>query len=467
MSSTVERSNGFLPLQPLRHADPTAVGLWDMDRGPAITRPLQLPSHGARDQLVLVRLHGEPLTILHLEAAPGEERPDQLLEAVWHGASEELIAHVSTCGCLPVPEGVDDLAALLETGGRATPRQTPPRPRGRAAAIVCTTGEQPELLRRSLESLVGMDGGDAEIVVVDNRPSRAGTRALVEEFGARAPVRYVRESRPGLAIARNAGLAATGGVDFVAFTDDDAVVDPDWLSWLLAPFRHPEVQAVTGLVMPLRLESEAEKRFERYAGFGKGVAGATYDAGGYAARDRFLFPYWGGMFGSGNSMAFRRETLIARGGFDPALGAGTPTAGGEDIAAFTDVILAGGRLVYEPRSICWHQHRGTEEALRAQVRNYGIGLTAVLWKYWTSDWRFSVTVARSVPGLLGLVRSRREDRALERLPSDLAALEGRGRLLGPWRYVSSRRRARRAGVPAPTGREHRTQGDQAGFQTRT
>ena len=51
-------------------------------------------------------------------------------------------------------------------------------------------------------------------------------------------------------------------------------------------------------------------------------------------------------------MAFRRDVLLAVGGFDPALGAGTPTGGGEDIAAFTDVMLGGGRLVYEPRSVC-------------------------------------------------------------------------------------------------------------------
>jgi GT2 family glycosyltransferase len=222
------------------------------------------------------------------------------------------------------------------------------------------------------------------------------------------------------------------------------VVDRQWLSWLLEPFSESGVTVSTGLVLPLALRSTAEKRFEQYAGFGKGVARETYDNAANSARERFLYPYWGGMFGSGNSMAFRRASLLAAGGFDPALGAGTATAGGEDLAAFTDLILDGGRLVYEPRSLCWHEHRGDERALRQQVRNYGIGLTAVLWRYFTSDWRFSATLLRSLPSIVELARSRSHDREADRLPADLARVELRGRLLGPWMYMASSRRVRRS-----------------------
>lgn len=376
---------------------------------------------------------------------------------------------------------------MLESDDHRCAGSTPVRPDGKAAVIVCTTGAQPRALMRSLQALARMGDDNFEVVVVDNRPARSETQTLVESFASPIPVRYVAEPRPGLSRARNAGVAAAPSAAYVAFTDDDVIVDRSWLAWLLEPFARPSVQAVTGLVMPLRLQSRAEKRFEHYAGFGKGVRPATYDLTEHAAGDRFLYPYWGGMFGSGNSMAFRREALAAVGGFDPALGAGTPTAGGEDLAAFTDVILAGGQLVYQPRSLCWHEHRADEQALRTQVHNYGIGLTAVLWRYLTSDWRFSRRLVSSLPSIARLTRDRSSERELDRMPADLSRLELQGRLLGPWRYMVSRRRSRaskdtdaarqrtgeRRGAGGGTvaerrlSGERRAQADQAGAQTRT
>ncbi|HEX3617424.1 MAG TPA: glycosyltransferase [Solirubrobacteraceae bacterium] len=503
MSSSIERSNGFLPLAPLRHAGATAVGVWDMDRAGGVTPAMELPANGSprpgspvpgapapeapapeapgpepSDQLVLVRLHQQPLAILHLGVAGGAVTRDALMAAAWPAAGEAILNHITRCRCLPAAEGAGELSMLLDAAARASsdagsapgaarpcPGGTARRPPGKAAVILCTTGADQDQLRRSLQALAAVRDDDFGLVLVDNRPrSGSATLTLVESFVSRVRIRYVAEPLPGLARARNAGLQAAGDAAYVAFTDDDAVVDPGWLAWLLDPFYDDGVAAVTGLVMPLQLGSAAEKRFEHYAGFGKGVERAVYDLNEHAAPERFLYPYWGGMFGSGNSMAFRRDALLAVGGFDTALGAGTPTAGGEDLAAFTDVILGGGRLVYEPRSLCWHQHRGDEQALRAQIRNYGIGLTAVLWRYLMTDWRFSASVLRSLPAIARLARSRSDDRNSDRLPSDLARLELRGRLLGPWRYLQSRHRVGAAGQI--TGRRHQ-EADQAGVQTRT
>ena len=441
--SGIESSNGFLPLAPLSHDQPTAVGVIELASRSTTAWPLGMDGQRAHDQLLLVRLHGQPLTLLHLDGPPSDDDRGRIVDAVWERARAQLESHVAVCRCLPIPLTHDGLRSRLEDSSGSCSCLTPPRPSGRAAVIICTAGRVAEL-RRALESLTRLVDEDFELVVVDNRPSIPGTRELVEQMAADAPIRYVAEPRPGLARARNAGVHAVAAAEYVAFTDDDVIVDPGWLAWLLAPFADHGVDGVTGLVLPLRLDSAPQKRFELYAGFGKGVNREVYDITEHRADDRFLFPYWGGMFGSGNSMAFRRRALLTVGGFDPALGAGTPTAGGEDIAAFTDVILAGGQLVYEPRSLCWHEHRGDESALRDQVHNYGTGLTAVLWRYLTTDWRFAVRLGASLVAITRLARSRSEDRETDRLPSDLARLEVRGRLLGPWRYTLSRRAARRS-----------------------
>jgi GT2 family glycosyltransferase len=488
MSSEIDRSNGFLPLAPLRHAEPTAVGVWDMDRAGTVMRPLEPPAAGVRDQLVLARLHRQPLAIVQIEQPPGEETRAALMSAVWQAASEAIIEHVTEHRCLRAPEDHEELSMMLDAdGGSACAGGTARRPAGKAAVVVCTTGSDQDTLARCLQALTRLNTRDFEVIVVDNRPSLPQTRNLVDGFVAPCRIRYVPEPRPGLARARNTGVAVAHDAAYVAFTDDDVVVDAEWLAWLLDPFMQPEVEAVTGLVMPLRLGSPAEKRFEHYAGFGKGVVTARYDLGEHAAADRFLYPYWGGMFGSGNSMAFRRDTLDAIGGFDPALGAGTPTAGGEDLAAFTDVVLHGGQIVYQPRSLCWHEHRGDEQALRTQVRNYGIGLTAVLWRFLTRDRRFTARLVRSLPAIVALARRRGAERQLDQMPADLARLELRGRLLGPWRYVISHRQARafvngdaarqstgerrqtvrRPGAAGQMTGERRPETDQAGAQTRT
>jgi O-antigen biosynthesis protein len=469
-----ETSTGFLPIAPLKHSDPTAVGVFELESRAGIVRPLGEGPAGARDQLVLARLHGQPLALLHLLEPPGNEDRALVIEELWRRAREQIEDHIRACGCLPMPTGSGEFKAALEAAEADCPRLTPPRPPGRAAVIVCTVGRL-EALQRALESLTRVSCSDFEIVVVDNRPSQLGTRELIECFSALAPIRYVVEPRPGLAMARNAGVAAAVGAEYVAFTDDDVVADPAWLGWLLAPFVDSEVEAVTGLVLPLSLDSTAEKRFELYAGFGKGVDREIYDMAEHRASERFLYPYWGGMFGSGNSMAFRRDALLTLGGFDPALGAGTPTAGGEDLAAFTDVILGGARIVYEPRSLCWHEHRNDEDALRTQVCNYGVGLTAVLWRYLMTDWRFSAKLVSSLPAITRLARRRSSDRDTDRLPSDLTRLELRGRLLGPWRYIISRRAARRnanrdAARQIPDERRPNSNGSgvgHAGAQTRT
>jgi GT2 family glycosyltransferase len=439
--ASADRSNGFLPLAPLAHPEPTGIGVLDLAALDTIFRPVPPGSEPRRDQILLVRLHGQSLGIIDVPAAELPGAAPELVREAWQRCGPQIASHAERCRCIPVPASAEQLIDGLAAVAGTCPESIPVRPVGQATVIVATVGRL-DVLERCLDALSDLTCDDFEVLVVDNRPSTSNVRAVVERYQSRCSMRYVAEPRPGLAIARNTGLASTSAA-FVAFTDDDVVVDKQWLAWLLAPFADDAVSSVTGLVMPLSLDSPVQKRFEQYCGFGKGTAEEVYDLIEHRADDRLLYPYWGGMFGSGNSMAFRSRALAEFGGFDPALGAGTPTGGGEDIAAFTDVILSGGRIVYEPRSVCWHEHRGDEAGLEKQIHSYGVGLTAVFWKYLWRDPRFALTALRSVPLVLRLVSSRREERSEEQLPDDLSKLEARGRLLGPWRYMESQWRLRR------------------------
>ena len=171
--------------------------------------------------------------------------------------SEELAARLDAGGWT-VWEDV--LARWLAEGHEPLPVAVP-----RATIAVCTR-DRPDDLRRCLEGLMAMPDDGQEVVVVDNAPATEATRELVAAYPR---VRYVREDRPGLDCARNRALREAHH-EVVAFTDDDSVPDPHWLRALLPNFADPLVLCVTGLTMPLELETEAQEWFEQMSTFNRG-----------------------------------------------------------------------------------------------------------------------------------------------------------------------------------------------------
>jgi GT2 family glycosyltransferase len=434
-------TDGYLPEAAFLHLEPTAVGYVDLER-PLAVRHAAPPSPHARyrDALVMVRLHEQPLAIAHVAEPLVATDPVALAGSIWRQAGEETRAHCARFACVPAPaEARDLLAGLGDAAGGCQGAQ--PANGAASVTVVVPTGGRAHALDRCLRSLCELRFGSFDVIVVDNQPHLAGTQSVVEAFAGSLRVRYVAEPRPGSSVARNRGVAEAA-TEFVAFADDDVVVDSGWLRWLMHPFAEPAVTAVTGMILPLELGSEAQKRLEQYAGFSKGLVGRRYDLGAHRADDRVLYPYWGGMFGSGASMAFRTAELAAAGGLDPALGAGSPARSGADIEVLTAAILRGGQIAYEPRAICWHEHTRDDAALRRQLFNYGVGFAAIMTKYLSGDPHFLGAFARSIP--LALERRRERGSAPRTLlPRHLARAERQGMLYGPLLYARSRRWARR------------------------
>jgi GT2 family glycosyltransferase len=361
-------------------------------------------------------------------------------------------------GAMVVPVDGDHLgafdvgatAAIALEGVDVAPRVLPAT--GVMASVVVTTCNQPASLIRCLDALLSSNYQPFEIVVVENRPGpQSATRDALRGYDAR--VRYVEEAVPGLSRARNAGLAEARGA-VVAFTDDDVVVDPDWLPALVAAFdAAPDVDAVTGLILPLTLDSEAQLLLEQFAAFGKGFAPVTHRLAAGRA-DNPLFPYTAGELGSGANIAARIGVLRAMGGFDVALGAGTPSRGGEDLDLLIRLVLDGHAVRYEPRALLWHDHPATMERLTTQVRSYGVGLAAMAAKHLTSgDER--AYLLRQVPTVVRYLlspASRKNEQKGPEFPRELVVRERLGMAEGPLALARSRREARRADLAAATFR---------------
>ncbi|MBX6320830.1 MAG: glycosyltransferase family 2 protein [Rhodospirillaceae bacterium] len=344
-----------------------------------------------------------------------------------------------------------ELARLIDRSlGRQAGAPSPAAPRRADDApfvsVVVATRDRADSLAATLDSLLAQDYAPFEVVVVDNAPSSPQTAELVAGRYATAGVRYLREDRPGLGHAHNVGLAGVAA-PIVAFTDDDVIADPRWLSALAAEFASgPRVGCVTGLILPLRLDTRAQYWTERYAGFAKGFERRVFDRDENRPGDR-LFPFAAGRFGSGANMTFRTEALRRIGGFDPALGAGTPARGGDDLAAFFAVIEAGWQLVYLPAAVVWHRHREAEAGIRRQAFGYGVGLGAYLTKLVVDRPGRALRMAAAAPsGLAYLLApsSPKNSRLPADYPSGLVWRERLGILAGVPAYLRSRAAVRRA-----------------------
>jgi GT2 family glycosyltransferase len=441
-------------------SEPVAVRLVNLDLPVADLRT-ELTGDGATyaEALLLVRLHGEPLGAMQIDLQNGSLPGESIISSILRELDDAIRAHAWRHGCLPADAvGPEALREGLPPREGVCPGNRLNHGTAPAVDVIVPTAGRPSQVRTCLASLQRLDYPRFRIVVVDNRPGDGETRAVVEALRQNDErIHYLAEPRPGSSVARNRGIAESSA-DILAFTDDDVCVDPRWLSWLVHGFQSdPAVTVVTGLVMPTNMETPAQRRFEERVGFSKGFTRRTFDLRENRAPTVPLFPYWGATFGSGNSMAFRREQLISLGGFDPALGAGSRALAGADIESFSHAILGGGRLVYEPRALCWHDHRSDESALQRQLFSYWVGFTAILTKWaLRRPWGLGLAVVRALPTAIGVRRGagRPLPREVERFRDQLRmsvrrstlGLQLKGYVLGPVMYVRSTMWARRIGL---------------------
>jgi len=227
----------------------------------------------------------------------------------------------------------------------------------------------------------------------------------------------------------------------VAFVDDDVVIDRYWLVELVRAFsRADRVACVTGLVLPVELETLPQLWIEEFGGFSKGFTRRIFDMAENHPKMP-LYPYTAGRLGTGASMAFTAAFLRSVGGFDPALGPGSPAQGGEDLTLFFQAVTRGYKLVYEPAALVYHPHRRDYAGLQKQIYGYGVGLAAYLTRSMLDTPRFLLDLIPKLPyGLFFLLsaRSPKNSKKSEGYPKELTMLERKGMLYGPFAYVRSR-----------------------------
>ena len=181
--------------------------------------------------------------------------------------------------------------------------------------VVCTR-DRTDQLRGCLGALRVQKGIDFETLVVDNAPADSATRELI--FERYWKCRYVVEPAPGVAFARNRGIALARG-EIIAFLDDDCRPGAGWLRAIAKSFtEHPHLGCCTGPVLPLELKTPAQALLEARGGFNKGFHRRLFGRESGAVYGK-SYPLQTWRCGTGGNMAFRRCVLDRIGLFDEHL----------------------------------------------------------------------------------------------------------------------------------------------------
>lgn len=317
--------------------------------------PLPIPR---RDWLGRLLDQAEKLPLAGAQAARWQRiRRKRFLASIRSGDVGEWVAPV-----VAAAEGLRFESFLRAWLDKA---QTPPppsplsdlledRPSCRCSLIINTVDRARQLAVTLADLKKHWNGNDELILVLG--PSDDDSGSVIASCGL--PHRLVRCAERNLSVSRNAGLVAASG-EFVAYLDDDASPEEGWLDALISPLRDdPQAEVAAGFI----LDGSGSRFLDQWVvadELGRSFWCESAEAAN--AEIARIGPSRAFLRAVGCNMAFRRRTLLAHGGFDPAY---------RYFLEETDMIrrigLAGGRCVAAPASRVRHR-LGTNAARSSSV----------------------------------------------------------------------------------------------------
>ncbi|MBA3600183.1 MAG: glycosyltransferase, partial [Acidobacteria bacterium] len=201
----------------------------------------------------------------------------------------------------------------------------------RVSVVVCSYNGS-RTIRDCFEGLLNLDYPDFEVIVVND-----GSIDNTAEIAAEYRFKLIKTPNMGLSSARNTGLEAATG-EIVAYTDDDAHPDPHWLKYLAATFLKTEHAGIGGPNIAPLDDGEIAECVANAPGGPIHVLTSDTEAEHIP----------------GCNMAFRREALLAIGGFDTQY-----CAAGDDVDLCWRIQEKGWTLGFSPAAMVWHHRRNS------------------------------------------------------------------------------------------------------------
>jgi GT2 family glycosyltransferase len=221
-----------------------------------------------------------------------------------------------------------------------------PAPAGgwpRFSVVVCTYNGG-RTIDECFEALAELDYPDYEVIVVDDGSTDGGAKRA-ESYG----FELIRSRNAGLSNARNLGLERASG-EIVAYLDDDAYPEPDWLMHLALAFDRSDHVGIGGPNIPPEGDGFVAECVSHSPGGPVHVLVSDTEAEHIP----------------GCNMAFRKDALEAVGGFDPHF-----RVAGDDVDLCWRLQERGWTLGFSPAAVVWHHRRNSVRGYLRQQCNYG------------------------------------------------------------------------------------------------
>jgi glycosyltransferase involved in cell wall biosynthesis len=240
------------------------------------------------------------------------------------------------------------------------------------SVVICTRNRAANLaaLFASLDAQKLPPQVEWEVVVVDNGSTDGTSDAIKAQAALQPRYRYFREERAGKSFALNRGVAEARG-RVLAFTDDDCVVDQNWLREILSEFEcDPKLGVLGG-------------RVELFDPRDKPISIVTERQRTEISRTRtFIEPLI-----IGCNMAVRKSVFAEIGNYDAEMAPGSKSGAiTEDIDVIYRIVRRGHHALYSPDVLVRHNHgRRTDEEMKGLLFRYCAGRGAFYAKHMFHD----------------------------------------------------------------------------------
>jgi glycosyltransferase involved in cell wall biosynthesis len=209
--------------------------------------------------------------------------------------------------------------------------------------VVCSFNGEPTI-RDTLEGLTRLNYSDYEVIIIDD-----GSTDSTARIAAEYPFKLISTENRGLSAARNLGWQ-TATAEIIAYIDDDAYPDPDWLRFLAIAYRDSNLKAVGGP----NLAPDGD-------GWKADCIACSPGGPVHVLLSDTLAEHIPGC-----NMSFLRSTLDAVGGFDVRF-----RTAGDDVDICWRVQQEVGDIGFSAAAMVWHHRRNSLKTYWRQQCGYG------------------------------------------------------------------------------------------------
>ena len=228
-------------------------------------------------------------------------------------------------------------------------------------SVIIPTIDRARKMKNCLVSVLDNSFPSFEVCVVDQ--SEGGeTENLVKKLNAEK-IKYFHLNKVGKSLALNFALSKTRA-EIVCFTDDDCVVDRNWLKEIFSSFRnHKQIDGVFGSSFGYRPQKN----------------GGLYCPSVFNRKEKQVIAgpanHWSS-FGFGNNMSFRSEVFRDLSGFKTWLGPGSVGKYGEETEFCYRYLDSGRSILYNPKVKIYHDNWIDSRRMTRLKDDYNFGLYA-------------------------------------------------------------------------------------------